>query len=57
MSEVLIGESARTGSESEADHFSWAVIKERSAVRKAWVRTVEMVGGEREKAEGEKRRK
>lgn len=52
-----MGESARTGSESEAVNFSWAEMKDRSAVRKAWVRTVEIVGGDRAKAEGEKRRK
>ena len=32
-------------------------MKERSAFRKAWVRTLAMVGGSRVKAEGEKRRK
>lgn len=52
-----MGESARTGSEFEAVTLSWAEMNERSAVRKAWVRTVEIVGGERAKAEGEKRRK
>lgn len=52
-----MGESARTGSESEAVNFSWAVMKERSAVRKACVRTVEIVGGSRSKVDGEKRRK
>ena len=57
MSDVLMGESARTGSASEAESLSWAVIKERSAVRNAWVRIVDGVGGSRLNAAGEKRRK
>lgn len=57
MSDVLMGESARTGSASEAESLSWAVMKERSAVRKAWVRIVAGAGGLRLNAVGENRRK
>ena len=44
MSEVLIGRSAATGSESDLRRRSWVLMKERSAERKAWVRMVEIVG-------------
>ena len=59
MSEVLIGRSAAMASESERMRRSWFWMNWRSAVRKAWVRIVEIVGcgTSGEKAAGWKRRK
>lgn len=59
MSEVFIGRSAAMGSESDLRWRSWFWMKVKSAVRKAWVRMVEIVGWgmSGEKAEGWKRRK
>ena len=53
------GASERTGSVSWVERRSWARRKERSSWRKAWVKTVEVVGvsGGDAKAVGLKRRK
>ena len=45
MSDALRGRSARTGSDAERERRSCIVRKERSAERKACVRTVTIVGG------------
>lgn len=61
MSEPLMGRSDSTGSEAERERRSWVVRKQRSAERKACVKTVIIDGkvgvAEGLKAEGWNRRK